>query len=325
MNLHQLRFVREAVRQNYNLTDAAKALFTSQPGVSKAIIELEEELGVDIFTRHGKRIRGLTEPGRLVLNSVELIMQEIDSLKRIGKEYAAQDSGSFTIATTHTQARYVLPPVLKRFRDKYPKVRLHLHQGNSEQIADLAATDRIDFAIATGVSPMFSGLVRLPCYRWHRCIIVPHGHPLGEVASPGFVELAKYPLVTYSFSFSGPSSLVELFAAEGLTPNVALTAWDSDVIKKYVREGLGVGILANVAIDGEEDADLKVRDGSHLFPVHTTWVGFRRGVLLRGFMYDFLQMLAPHLDPRLVRRAESAESQDAVDREVAGTRIPYLR
>ncbi len=196
-------------------------------------------------------------------------------------------------------------------------MRLHLHQGNSEQIADLAASDRIDFAIATGASSIFSGLVRLPCYRWHRCIIVPQGHPLGEISRPSFEELSRHPLVTYSFSFTGPSSLVDLFAEHGLTPNVALTAWDSDVIKKYVREGLGVGILANLAIDGEEDADLKVRDGSHLFPVHTTWVGFRRGVLLRSFMYEFLQMLAPHLTQRQVSAAENTENQEEVDREFA--------
>jgi LysR family cys regulon transcriptional activator len=175
------------------------------------------------------------------------------------------------------------------------------------------------------VSPIFAGLVRLPCYRWHRCIVVPHGHPLGELPRPTFADLAQHPLVTYSFSFSGPASLVELFAEEGLTPNVALTAWDSDVIKKYVREGLGVGIIANVAIDGAEDADLKVRDASHLFPVHTTWAGFRRGVLLRGYMYDFLQMLAPHLAPRIVQAAENADNQDEVDREFAAVKIPFLR
>jgi LysR family cys regulon transcriptional activator len=247
------------------------------------------------------------------------------SIKSLAAELRKDDEGTLSIATTHTQARYVLPQVLRRFRDRYPKVRLHLHQGNPEQIADLASTDRIDFAIATGSSPVFSDLTRLPCYRWHRAIVVPHGHPLGEISRPTFADLANLPLVTYSFSFSGPSSLMELFADEGLTPNVALTAWDSDVIKKYVREGLGVGILANVAIDGEEDADLKVRDASHLFPVHTTWVGFRRGVLLRGFMYDFLEMLAPHLTTRQVQFAEAADSQESVERSFAGIKIPYLR
>lgn len=266
-----------------------------------------------------------TDAGTRVIDRASQIVRQARSIKALASELRKDDAGALSIATTHTQARYVLPPVLKEFRDKYPKVRLHLHQGNSEQIADLAASDRIDFAIATGASPIFSGLVRLPCYRWHRAIVVPHGHPLGEVGKPTFADLARYPLVTYSFSFSGPSSLVELFAEEGLTPNVALTAWDSDVIKKYVREGLGVGILANVAIDGEQDSDLKVRDASHLFPVHTTWVGFRRSVLLRGFMYDFLQMLAPHLTQRQVQAAESTENQGEVDRTFAGIRIPILK
>ena len=266
-----------------------------------------------------------THAGSKVIDRASQIVRQARSIKALAADLRRDDAGSLSIATTHTQARYVLPPVLKKFRDKYPKVRLHLHQGNSEQIADLAATDRIDLAIATGGDAIFGDLKRLPCYRWHRAIIVPQGHPLGEINRPGFADLAKYPLVTYSFSFNGPSSLVELFAKDGLTPNVALTAWDSDVIKKYVREGLGVGILANLAIDGEEDADLKVRDASHLFPVHTTWVGFRRGVLLRAYMYDFLEMLAPHLTARQVQAAEASDSQDGIDKVFAATRIPFLR
>jgi LysR family transcriptional regulator, cys regulon transcriptional activator len=266
-----------------------------------------------------------TNAGAQVIDRASQIVRQARSIKALASELRKDDAGALSIATTHTQARYVLPPVLKRFRDKYPKVRLHLHQGNSEQIAELATTDRIDLAIATGASPIFGGLVRLPCYRWHRAIIVPHGHPLAEISRPTMAELAQHPLVTYSFSFSGPSSLLELFAEQGLTPNVALTAWDSDVIKKYVREGLGVGVIANVAIDGVEDADLKVRDASHLFPVHTTWAGFRRGVLLRGYMYDFLQMLAPHLTQRVVQSAESAPDQEAVDRQLAAVKIPFLR
>ena len=325
MKLIQLRYLVAVAENDLNITQAARALHAAQPGVSKQLKQLEDELGFQLFERKGRALIRPTDAGARVIDRASQIVRQARSIKALASELRKDDAGALSIATTHTQARYVLPPVLKKFRDQYPKVRLHLHQGNSEQIADLASTDRIDFAIATGSSPMFSGLVRLPCYRWHRCIVVPHGHPLGEVAKPGFEELAKYPLVTYSFSFTGPASLLELFAQEGLTPNVALTAWDSDVIKKYVREGLGVGILANVAIDGEEDADLKVRDGSHLFPVHTTWVGFRRGVLLRGFMYDFLHMLAPHLTPRLVQSAEGAESQDAVDQNFALVKIPFLR
>ena len=325
MKLIQLRYLVAVSENDLNITRAARALHAAQPGVSKQLKQLEDELGFQLFERKGRARLRPTDAGNQVIDRASQIVRQARSIKALAADLRREDAGSLSLATTHTQARYVLPQVIKRFRDKYPKVRLHLHQGNSEQIADLTASGRVDFAIATGVSPIFMGLVRLPVYRWHRCLIVPHGHPLGEVPKPGFADLAQYPLVTYSFSFSGPSSLVESFAAAGVTPNVALTAWDSDVIKKYVREGLGVGILANIAINGEEDADLKVRDGAHLFPVHTTWVGFRRGVLLRGYMYDFLQMLAPHLNPRLVQTLESSESQDDVDREFAGVKIPFLR
>ncbi len=325
MKLIQLRYLVAVAENDLNITQAARVLHAAQPGVSKQLKQLEDELGFQLFERKGKALVRPTDAGHKVIDRASQIVRQARSIKALAADLRKDDAGTLSIATTHTQARYVLPPVLKKFREKYPKVRLHLHQGNSEQIAELAATDRIDFAIATGASPIFSGLVRLPCYRWHRCIVVPHGHPLGEIAKPSFADLAEYPLVTYSFSFSGPSSLLDLFAAQGLTPNVALTAWDSDVIKKYVREGLGVGILANVAINGEEDGDLKVRDGSHLFPVHTTWAGFRRGMLLRGFMYEFLQMLAPHLTPRVVQEAEKSLSQEGVDHDFASIRIPFLR
>jgi LysR family cys regulon transcriptional activator len=325
MKLIQLRYLVAVAENDLNITQAARTLHAAQPGVSKQLKQLEDELGFQLFERKGRALVRPTNAGTEVIHRASQIVRQARGIKALAADLRKQDEGTLSIATTHTQARYVLPPVLKRFRDKYPKVRLHLHQGNSEQIAELAATDRIDFAIATGASPIFAGLVRLPCFRWHRCIVVPHGHPLGEMPKPSFADLAQYPLVTYSFSFSGPSSLVELFAREGLKPNVALTAWDSDVIKKYVRDGLGVGIIANLAIDGDEDGDLKVRDASHLFPVHTTWAGFRRGVLLRGFMYEFLQMFAPHLTPRVVREAEQAGSQDEVDGHFAAVKIPFLR
>ncbi len=325
MKLIQLRYLVAVAENDLNITQAARTLHAAQPGVSKQLKQLEDELGFQLFERKGRALIRPTDAGARVIDRASQIVRQARSIKALAADLRKDDAGALSIATTHTQARYVLPPVLKQFREKYPKVRLHLHQGNSEQIADLAATDRIDFAIATGSSPVFAGLVRMPCYRWHRTIIVPEGHPLADVNRPSFADLARYPLITYSFSFSGPSSLMELFADEGLTPTVARTAWDSDVIKKYVREGLGIGIIANVAIDGAEDADLKVRDASHLFPVHTTWAGFRRGVLLRGYMYDFLQMFAPHLTARQVQAAESAESQEAVDREFAGVKIPYYR
>jgi LysR family cys regulon transcriptional activator len=325
MKLIQLRYLVAVAENELNVTAAARALHAAQPGVSKQLKLLEDELGFQLFERKGRALIRPTHAGGKVIERASQIVRQARSIKALASELRKDDAGALSIATTHTQARYVLPPVLKRFRDKYPKVRLHLHQGNSEQIADLASTDRIDLAVATGANPIFGDLVRLPCYRWHRCIVVPHGHPLGDVVKPPMSELAKYPLITYSFSFKGPSSLLELFSEEGLTPNVALTAWDSDVIKKYVREGLGVGIIANVAIDGAEDADLKVRDASHLFPVHTTWVGFRRGTLLRRYMYDFMEMLAPHLTARQVQGAEGAASQDDVDALFAPVKIPFLR
>jgi LysR family cys regulon transcriptional activator len=325
MKLVQLRYLVAVAENDLNITQAARALHAAQPGVSKQLKQLEDELGFALFERKGRALLRPTSAGNQVIDRAAQIVRQARGIKALAADLRREDAGSLSIATTHTQARYVLPPVLKRFRDKYPKVRLHLHQGNSEQIGDLSATDRIDFAIATGASPIFAGLVRLPCYRWHRCIIVPHGHPLGEAPRPSFDDLARYPLVTYSFSFNGPSSLIELFARQGLTPNVALTAWDSDVIKKYVRDGLGVGIIANLAIDGSEDADLKVRDAAHLFPVHTTWAGFRRGALLRGFMYEFLEMLAPHLTRHVVQSAERSHSQQDIDGELAAIKIPFLR
>src|SRR3954470_10771956 len=323
MKLIQLRYLVAVAENDHNITQATRVLHAAQPGVSKQLKQLEDELGFQLFERKGRALVKPTDAGLKVIDRASQIVRQARSIKALAADLRKDDAGALSIATTHTQARYVLPPVLKRFRDKYSKVRLHLHQGNSEQIADLAATDRIDFAIATGNSPIFAGLVRLPCYRWHRCIVVPDGHPIGAISKPSFADLAKYPLVTYSFSFSGPASLIELFAEEGLTPNVALTACDSDVIKKYVREGLGVGIIANLAIDGTEDSDLKVRDASHLFPAHTTWAGFRRGVLLRGFMVEFLQMLAPHLTARQVQLAENTATQEDVDKVFAGVKIPY--
>jgi LysR family cys regulon transcriptional activator len=309
MTLTQLRYFIAIADSGLNITTAAERVHATQPGVSKQLKQLEDELGFALFERKGRALVRTTDAGTLVIDRASQIVRQARSIKALAAELRRDDAGSLSIATTHTQARYVLPAVIKRFREQYPKLRLHLHQGNSEQIADLAASDRIDFAIATGTSPIFAGLVRLPCYRWHRCIVVPHGHPLGESPRPGFAELAQYPLITYSFSFSGPASLLELFAREGHTPNVALTAWDSDVIKKYVREGLGVGVIANLAIDGAEDGDLKVRDAAHLFPVHTTWAGFRRGTLLA----------------RIVQAAERSTSQEDVERELAATKIPFLR
>ncbi len=300
MNLHQLRFVREAVRQNFNLTEAAKALFTSQPGVSKAIIELEEELGVDIFARHGKRIRGLTEPGRAVLKSVELIMQEIDGLKRIGKEFAAQDSGSFTIATTHTQARYALPKVVQAFMQKYPKVRLSLLQGNPKQIAEMVMRDQADLAIATEAIAGIDGLVSLPCYQWEHVVVVPVDHPLLKSKLITLEEIAHFPLITYDAAFAGRSKIDHAFSIRNLKPDVLLEAIDADVIKTYVELGMGVGIIAGMAFDAERDHNLRSIPVGHLFGMNVSRVAVRQGAYLRSYIYTFIELLTPTLNRKLI-------------------------
>jgi LysR family cys regulon transcriptional activator len=307
MNLHQFRFVREAVRQNYNLTEAAKALFTSQPGVSKAIIELEEELGVDIFTRHGKRIRGLTEPGRAILKSVELIMQEIDGLKRIGKEFAAQDSGSFTIATTHTQARYSLPKVVQAFTQKFPKVRLSLLQGNPRQVAEMVLKDQADLAIATESISGIEGLVSLPCYQWEHLVVVPPEHPLLKSKSLTLEEIAGYPLITYDAAFAGRGKIDHAFSLRGLKPDVLLEAIDADVIKTYVELGMGVGVIAGMAFDAERDKNLRAISVGHLFGTNVSRVAVKQGAYLRSYVYTFIELLTPTLNRKLIDQVMSGE------------------
>jgi LysR family cys regulon transcriptional activator len=307
MNLHQLRFVREAVRQNFNLTEAAKALFTSQPGVSKAIIELEEELGIDIFTRHGKRIRGLTEPGRAVLKSVEMIMQEIESLKRIGKEFAAQDSGSFTIATTHTQARYSLPRVVQLFAQKYPKVRLSLLQGNPKQIAEMVLNDQADLAIATEAIAEMEGLLSLPCYQWEHIVVVPPEHPLLKVKPLTLEEIAGYPLITYDTAFAGRNKIDHAFALRSLKPDILLEAIDADVIKTYVELGMGVGIIAGMAFDAERDQNLRALSAGHLFGTNVSRVAIKQGAYLRSYVYTFIELMTPTLNRKLVEGLMNGE------------------
>jgi LysR family cys regulon transcriptional activator len=250
------------------------------------------------------------------------ILEEVQNIRRMSSDLKDDRTGSLSIGTTHTQARYVLPPVVKKFRDGYAEVDLHLHQGTSEQIADLAKLDRIDFAIATGAGELFPGLVLLPCYTWTRKIVVPRDHPLAESRDVSLKSLAKYPIVTYTFSFTGRSSLPALFESAGLELRVALTASDADVIKTYVRLGLGVGILASMAIDPAEDRDLVVIDADHLFTPHVTWIGFRRGRLLRGYMYEFLKTFAPHLNRRLVDLAVRAGSGDELNKLFADVALP---
>ncbi len=310
MNFHQLQYAVAIAHHGLSVTQAASALGTSQPAISRALKALERELGFDLFVREGRAFSRITPQGTQVLEYATRALAEIASLKAVAADLNQDNRGTLSIATTHTQARYVLPPVVQAFRERYPEVELHLHQGTSEQIAEMVATDRVQLAIATGSDALFPGLVLLPVYRWHRQVIVPKRHPLAATRKLTLQELAKYPLVTYVFSFSGGSSLQNVFSREGLSPKVALTARDSDVIKTYVRLGLGVGIVASVAIEPAHDADLVVLDASHLFPIHTTWVGFRRGTLLRNFAYEFMQLFGPHLTRQLIDRAIEARDGD---------------
>ncbi len=321
MKLQQLRFLAAIVQNELNITAAAAKLCTTQPAVSKQLKLLEDELGFNIFARTGRTLTSVTEPGERVVSHALRILRETQNIKSVSEEFRHAGRGSLSIGTTHTQARYVLPPVIKQFRTRYPNVQFHLHQGTAEQIAEMARIDQIDFAIATGSQDLFGGYALLPCYRWHRRVVVPRKHPLDGVRKLALRQLAEFPIVTYVFSFTGPSSLHETFARAGLRANVALTARDADVIKTYVRLGLGVGILASVALDAEDD-DLVSLDASHLFPAHTTWVGFERGGLLRTYMYDFMQLLAPHLSRRLVDIAAASETQAEIDALFGETELP---
>ena len=322
MKLHQLRYLAAVAQSGLNITAAADKLHTSQPGVSKQIKLLEDELGFQIFVRDGRTLTRVTPAGQQVIDRAIRILREVQNIKRLSDDFKDEARGSLSIATTHTQARYILPEVIRQFRETYPDVRLHLHQGTSEQLAEMAALDRADFVIATGSQSLFEGYTLLPCYRWHRHVVVPRDHPLAKIRKPTLRQLAAYPIVTYVFSFSGPSSLQQIFAKEGLTPNVVLTARDSDVIKTYVRLGLGVGIVASMAIDPREDGDLVQIDTSELFPAHVTWIGFRRGGLLRKYQLDFIQLFAPHLTRRLIERTAKAATQAEVDETVADLELP---
>ncbi len=322
MKLHQLRYLAAVAQSGLNITAAAQKLHTSQPGVSKQIKLLEDELGFQIFVREGRNLTRITPAGQQVIERALRILQEAQSIRDLSTELRDEGRGALSIGTTHTQARYVLPDVIREFRGRYPNVRLNLHQGTSEQIAEMVAHDRIDCAIATGSEQLFADLTLMPCYRWYRTVIVPHDHPLADGGRLTFKALAAYPLVTYTFSFAGPSSLHEAFAKSGHTPNVAITARDADVIKTYVRLGLGVGIVARMAIEAGPDADLRAIDASHMLPAHVTWLGFRRGTLLRKYMYDFALLLAPHLDRRLVDRAHRMSTADEVKELFTDLELP---
>lgn len=313
MNLHQFRFVQEAVRRNLNLTEAAKSLHTSQPGVSKAIIELEEELGVEIFARHGKRLKRVTEPGQHVLKSIELIMREVGNLKRIGEQFSAQDSGTLSIATTHTQARYVLPVPVAKLREAYPKVNVSLHQGSPDQVARMVMDEVAEIGIATESLSDYPDLVTLPCYEWQHVLVLPQGHPMARKDRISLEDLAAEPLVTYHPSFTGRTRIDSAFAAKKLQPRIALEAIDSDVIKTYVRLGLGIGIVAEMAVREDPvngNSDLAVRPLGHLLGQNLARVAFKRGAYLRNFVYRFAELLSDRLDRNLIAKAMAGHGND---------------
>jgi LysR family cys regulon transcriptional activator len=310
MNLHQFRFVQEAARRNLNLTEVAKALHTSQPGVSKAIIELEEELGIDIFTRHGKRLKRVTEPGQHVLRSIEVILREVGNLKRIGEQFSAEDSGTLSIATTHTQARYVLPVPVAKLRAAYPKVNISLHQGAPAQVAQMVLDEVAEIGIATESLSDYPDLVTLPCYEWEHVLVIPKTHPLAAKSRITLEDLAAEPVITYHPSFTGRTRIDKAFAAKHLTPRIALEAIDSDVIKTYVRLGMGVGIVAEMAVRDSTDDDLVVRPGAQLFGKNTARIAFKRSAYLRNFVYDFATLLSERLDRNLILKALEGHAND---------------
>lgn len=314
MNLHQFRFVQEAVRQKLNLTETAKALFTSQPGISKAILELEDELGVDIFARHGKRLRRITEPGQQVLKSIEIIMREVGNLKRIGEEFSKQDAGTLSIATTHSQARYFLPEPIAQLRKRFPKVNVSLHQGSPDQVARMVIEEVADVGLATEALDGIDELATLPCYEWQHALVMPAGHPLAQLERIELEDLAIQPLVSYHPSFSGRTRVDQAFAARKLKPNVVLEAIDADVIKTYVRLGLGVGIVAEIAVrDDPPGGELVSRPLGHLFGRNVTRIAFKRGAYLRSFVYAFAEMLSERLGRQVIDQALSGQQAVSPD------------
>lgn len=323
MTLKQLKYLVGIVDSGLNITSAAERLFTSQPGISKQLKQLEAELGVQLFTRKGKSLAAITPAGREVIARARKILREVGNITSLASDLTAEQDGTLSIATTHTQARYVLPEVIREFRERYPRVDLELHQGTSEQIAELVSTNKVDFAIATGSQDLFPHLTRLPIYTWHRIALVPKPHPLAKADKPlDLHALAAFPLVTYVFSVTGESSFKRAFREQGLEPRVVFTARDADIIKTYVRMGMGVGVIAAMAFECQDREDLVAIDARDLFPRVTTWLGFPRDMVLRGFMVDFIHLFAPHYSPRLIRDAAALPTQEQIDVLLADIPLP---
>ncbi|WP_237056554.1 HTH-type transcriptional regulator CysB [Microbulbifer sediminum] len=321
MKLQQLRYIWEVAHHDLNVSATAQSLYTSQPGISKQIRLLEDELGVEIFARSGKHLTRITPAGEAILKTAGEIMHKVENIKQVAQEFSNDQKGSLSIATTHTQARYALPPVIKSFIARYPEVSLQMNQGTPMQISEMAADGTADFAIATEAMELFSDLIMMPVYRWNRCVLVPRDHPLCQVGKLSLEDVAQYPIVTYVFGFTGRSKLDEAFLEKGLSPKVVFTAADADVIKTYVRLGLGIGIVADMAVD-EADEDLVALDASELFESSVTRIGFRKGIFLRGFMYEFIQQFAPHLTRELVDQAAHVGSRAELDELFASIDLP---
>ncbi len=322
MKLQQLRYIWEVAHHDLNVSATAQSLYTSQPGISKQIRLLEDELGVEIFTRSGKHLTQVTPAGQVILEAAGEVLRKVESIKHAAQEYSDEKRGALSIATTHTQARYVLPDVIRAFIAKYPEVSLHMNQGTPMQISEMAADGAVDFAIATEALELFSDLVMMPCYRWNRCVLVPRDHPLTQVSELSLADVAEHPIVTYVFGFTGRSRLDEAFVTAGLTPRVVFTAADADVIKTYVRLGLGIGIVADMAYNEATDSDLVALDARHLFSSSTTSIGCRKGTFLRGYMYDFISDFAPHLTREVVQAAFKSKSRAELDELFRDLELP---
>ena len=322
MKLQQLRYIWEVAHHDLNVSATAQVLYTSQPGISKQIRLLEDELGVEIFARSGKHLTRITPAGEAILKVAGEILRKVESIKQVAQEFSDETKGSLSIATTHTQARYALPSVIESFMGKFPDVSLHMNQGTPMQIAEMAANGGVDFAIATEAMEHFGDLIMMPCYRWNRSILVPKGHPLASHPKPTLEEVAAYPLVTYVFGFTGRSKLDDAFKTRNLTPRVVFTAADADVIKTYVRLGVGIGIVATMAIDEDVDDDLVAIDASHLFASSVTQIGFRKGTFLRGYMYDFIERFAPHLTTDMVNKATKCHGKQEMDELFQDVELP---
>lgn len=323
MKLQQLKYIVEVLNNNLNVSATAESLFTSQPGISKQVRMLEDELGIQIFGRSGKHLTHVTPAGQEVIDISREILLKVESIKTVSREHNLPDQGKLNIATTHTQARYVLPGVIETFIKKFPQVSLHMHQGTPSQISDLAAKGEADFAIATEALHLYNDLIMLPCYHWNRSIIVKKDHPLAQKSHITIADLAQVPLVTYVFGFTGRSELDKAFSKEKLEPNIMFTATDADVIKTYVRLGLGVGVIASMAVN-DQDTDLVKIDASHLFDYSTTKIGFRKGNFLRGYMYDFIERFAPHLTKEVVEQAMLTRNEDDLNEMFKDLSLPVL-